>query len=148
MSRLIIRHETRYAYERPVAFGPHELLVRPRGGHALRVVKGALTFSPRGETRWRYDAYGNCVCQLNLSEESDEFFVLSELEIERFPAPLEPQEVDDPHTATPIVYPPSDRAVLGPYIEPATLDPEGLLLRWLHGVAPAVGEPAIEYVLA
>lgn len=147
MSRLIIRHETRYAYERPVAFGPHELLVRPRGGHALRVVKGALTFSPRGETRWRYDAYGNCVCQLNLSEESDEFFVLSELEIERFPAPLEPQEVDDPHTATPIVYPPSDRAVLGPYIEPATLDPEGLLLRWLHGVAPAVGEPAIDYVL-
>jgi len=78
MSRLIIRHETRYAYERPVAFGPHQLLVRPRGGHALRVVKGALTFSPRGETRWRYDAYGNCVCQLNVSEESDEFFILSE----------------------------------------------------------------------
>lgn len=147
MSRLIIRHETRYTYEREVALGPHELLLRPRGGHALRVVEGSLTFSPRGETRWRYDAYGNCVCQLTPLEPAAEFMVLSELEIERFPAPLAPQEVDDPHTATPIVYPPADRAVLGPYIEPATDDPESVLLRWLHEHAPEVGEPALDYVL-
>ncbi|MFN3574430.1 MAG: transglutaminase domain-containing protein [Phenylobacterium sp.] len=147
MSRLTIRHETRYAYEHAVAFGPHELLLRPRGGHALRVVKGSLTFSPRGETRWRYDAYGNCVCQLTPLEEAAEFLVVSELEIERFPAPLAPQEVDDPRTATPIVYPANDRAVLGPYVEPATDDPDGVLLRWLHGQAPEVGEPALDYVL-
>ena len=147
MSRLIIRHETRYTYEREVEFGPHALLLRPRGGHALRVVTGALTFSPRGETRWRYDAYGNCVCELKPLEPAAELLVISDLEIERFPAPLETREVDDPHTATPIVYPPADRAVLTPYLEPLTEDAEGALLRWLHSHAPGVGEPALDYVL-
>ena len=31
MPRLKIRHETTYAYERPVSFDTHRLLVRPRG---------------------------------------------------------------------------------------------------------------------
>lgn len=147
MSRLKIRHETRYIYERPVAFGPHHLLVRPRGGHSLRVTEAALTFSPAGETRWRYDAYGNCVCLLTPTAEAAEFFLLSELTIERFPAPLEAKDVTDPHTATPIVYPSADRTILAPYIEPASEDPGGALLTWIHSQAPAAGEPALDYVL-
>ena len=147
MRRLTIRHETRYTYEREVAFGPHELLLRPRGGHGLRVVSGGLTFAPQAETRWRYDAYGNCVCQLTPLAPGMEFLVLSELEIERFPAPLDVQEVDDPRTATPIVYAGDEHVVLAPFIAPATEDPDGLLLRWLHGHAPSAGEYALDYVL-
>ena len=62
MTSLSIRHETRYSYERPVSFGPHRLLVRPRDSHALRLTDASLTLSPPGETRWAYDALGNSVC--------------------------------------------------------------------------------------
>src|SRR5947207_15921597 len=62
MPRLSIRHETRYEYERPVSFGQHRLLMRPRDGHALRLIDASLELSPRGRTRWTYDALGNCVC--------------------------------------------------------------------------------------
>ena len=35
------------------------LLLRPRDSHALRLLGASLELSPRGETRWMYDALGN-----------------------------------------------------------------------------------------
>src|SRR5688572_18884772 len=67
--RLTIRHETHYSYERPVRFGPHRLLIRPRDSHAIRIAEAHLAFSPRGDTRWSYDALGNSVCWLTLDGE-------------------------------------------------------------------------------
>lgn len=61
MTRLSIRHQTLYTYERPVAFGLHRLLVRPRDSHAIRVTSASLTVSPPGDVRWAYDALGNSV---------------------------------------------------------------------------------------
>ena len=53
MTRFSIRHETRYDYERPVSFGPHRLLVRPRDSHAIRMHSPPTwTLSPPGETHW------------------------------------------------------------------------------------------------
>lgn len=42
MARLRILHETRYDYDRPVRFGTHRLLIRPRDSHALRIVQASL----------------------------------------------------------------------------------------------------------
>jgi hypothetical protein len=39
MARLSILHETRYSYARPVGFGAHRLLIRPRDSHAIRIVE-------------------------------------------------------------------------------------------------------------
>ena len=112
MVRLRIRHETLYAYERPVRFAPHRLLVRPRDSHATRVVDAHLTLSPLGETRWLYDAMGNSVCRFTPTGESRTLSIVSELTIERFPASLMRRDVTDPQTVTPIVYTSADRAVL------------------------------------
>ena len=51
MTHLTILHETRYSYERPVGFGAHRLLLRPRDSHAIRVVEASLTMSSPGEVR-------------------------------------------------------------------------------------------------
>ncbi|MFN3513335.1 MAG: transglutaminase N-terminal domain-containing protein [Phenylobacterium sp.] len=147
MTRLSIRHETRYDYERPVEFGPHRLLVRPRDSHAIRIVQASLTFSPPGETRWIYDALGNCVCILSPQGSSDSLSIVSELTIERYPAPLSPLRVEDPHTAVPIVYEKSDRAVLAPFIEPISEDPDGVLLAWLRDEAGRTDEPVLDFLL-
>ncbi|WP_374469081.1 transglutaminase N-terminal domain-containing protein [Phenylobacterium sp.] len=147
MPRLSIRHETLYTYERPVSFAPHRLLVRPRDSHAIRVVDALLTVSPPGEMRWAYDALGNSVCWFTPAGESASLSIVSELVIERYPAPIGELAVADPQTANPIVYSPADRAVLAPFIEPVTEDADGHLLRWVRDRAGGVYEPAIDFLL-
>ena len=147
MTRLTIRHETRYAYERPVSFGLHRLLLRPRDSHATRLVEATLTFSPQGETRWIYDALGNCVCLLAPAGEADLLSIVSDLVIERFPAPLAPIAGRDPHTAMPMVYPRLDRAVLEPFLAPVTDDPDGRLLKWVRARIARPDQAALDVLL-
>lgn len=147
MTALTIRHETKYTYERPVSFSPHKLLIRPRDSHAIRVTSASLTLSPPGGTRWVYDALGNSVCWFTPSRPASSLSIVSDLRIERFPAPLAPLHIRDPQTAHPIVYDPPDRAVLAPFIEPLTDDPDGGLLSWLRSQIAAPGEPALDFLL-
>lgn len=147
MPRLTIRHETCYAYERPVRFAPHRLLIRPRDSHAIRVGEASLAFFPSGRTWWTYDALGNSICWLNVEGQSDRLSIISELTIQRFPAPLLPLRVNDPQTATPIVYSPLDRPVLAPFIEPVSDDSDERLLKWLRGRVGRPDEPALDFLL-
>jgi YD repeat-containing protein len=147
MTRLTIRHETRYTYERPVRFGAHRLLVRPRDSHATRIVQASLAFSPHGATRWLYDALGNCVCILTPEGEATELSIVSELVIERFMAPLAPPLIDDPRTGLPLVYLRQDRMVLDPFIDPATDDPDNVLLKWIRSHIGPPEETAQAFVI-
>ncbi len=146
MSGLIIRHETRYAYERPVRFGPQRLLVRPRDSHAIRIGAATLTLSPPGETRWAYDALGNCVCWFTPEGEAAHLTILSELEIERFPSPLAPPPIQDPKSVTPVDYDLTDRTVLAPFMTPADDDVDGIM-PWLRDQTGLVGETALQFLL-
>jgi YD repeat-containing protein len=147
MTRLSIRHETLYSYERPVSFAPHRLLVRPHDSHSIRVVNAVLTVSPPGEVRWLYDALGNSLCIFTPQGESRTLSIVSELVIERYPAQLSDLRIQDPQTATPIVYAPADRAVLSPFVDPATEDADGDLLKWLRNHMGGPQEPALDFVL-
>lgn len=147
MARLGILHETRYSYARPVGFGAHRLLIRPRDSHAIRISEASLQTSLPGETRWTYDAVGNCVCWFTPRGEADGLTITSRLVIDRFPAPLTSLRIDDPHTVSPIVYAREDRAVLNPFITPATEDEDRVLLRWLRGQMERPDEPAVDFLL-
>ncbi|MDB5441525.1 MAG: transglutaminase domain protein [Caulobacteraceae bacterium] len=147
MARLIIEHETSYRYDWPVGFGQHRLLLRPRDSHAMRLVDASLTFSPAGETHWTYDAMGNCVCWFTPRFEADKLTIFSRLVIERFPAPLVNVPLADPQTATPIVYSAEDRAILAPFITPATDDRDGALLKWIRGHIGHPDEPVLDFLL-
>jgi YD repeat-containing protein len=147
MTRLTIRHETHYAYDRPVRLGQHRLLIRPRDSHAIRVTAAHLAFSPSGDTRWSYDALGNSVCWLTPLGETDHLSIISELIIERFPAPLFSLPVADPQTVTPIVYGPVDRPALAPFVEPLSADAGGVLLKWIRSQIGRPDEPALDFLL-
>jgi len=143
MSRLKIRHETLYTYSQPMKFGPWRLLMRPLDSHATRIVEASLRLSPSGSTRWSYDAYGNCVCYFQPELDADHLMVVSELVIDRYPAPLGPPPIDDPRSLLPIVYQSADRTVLDPFIVPATDDHDHGYLEWLHSLPAAANEPAL-----
>ena len=147
MVRLCIRHETLYTYERPVRFSTHRLLVRPRDSHATRVISAHLTLSPKGDTRWLYDALANSVCCFTPRGESTALSIVSDLTIERFPASLMRRDVADPQTVTPIVYAAADRLVLAPFTQPVTEDADGRLLGWLREQVGSLNEPALDFLL-
>ena len=81
---LRIVHRTRYSYDRPVVFGEHRLLIRPRDGHDLRVLDSSLTVSPRADVHWAFDTFGNSVALLSFLDAGDELVIESELLLRRY----------------------------------------------------------------
>lgn len=146
MTTLLIRHETTYTYDFPVAFTPHRLLLRPRDSHAIRVVSASLELYPQGGTRWAYDAMSNCVCWYTPEGESTQLRIVSNLTIDRYPAPLVPMAPDDPHTAMPVVYELNDRLALAPFMTPVTDDADGALLSWLRAHMQQPDEPVLDFL--
>ncbi|MEO1330295.1 MAG: transglutaminase family protein, partial [Pseudomonadota bacterium] len=61
MRRLALRHETRYAFDAPVALGTHQLMLRPREGPDLRIETAMLEIDPPALVRWARDPLDNDV---------------------------------------------------------------------------------------
>ena len=143
MPRLKIRHESTYAYDRPVTFGDWRLLMRPLDTHATRLISASLE-APPSDTKWVYDAYGNCVCFLKPRAASDRLSVVNNLVVDRYPSPLAPVDIENPRSAAPIVYDMADRIILAPFIAPASDDADKRYLDWLRSKMDAADEPALD----
>jgi len=61
MQILSIVHRTTYRYGKPVGFGEHRLLFRPRDSHDMRLVSSRLRITPDASVRWMHDVFGNSV---------------------------------------------------------------------------------------
>jgi len=83
MSRLRIVHDTVYRYRRPVQFGSHRLVLRPREGHDLNVARMTLEAQPTFRLAWSRDIFGNSVGILTLLEPSDTLHIRSEVLLDR-----------------------------------------------------------------
>jgi transglutaminase-like putative cysteine protease len=112
MKLLTVRHATRYTYARPVAFGPHRLMLRPRN------------------VRWMHDVFGNSVALVDFHRPAASLGIVSTLKIERWgiegPAfPIAPEA-----EFYPFIYSSSDRVDLGRLLEQHFDDPDRVLARW------------------
>ena len=145
MPRLRIRHESLYSYPHPVTFGQWRLLMRPLDTHATRLIEATLE-TPPAQMTWSYDAYGNCVCYLLPAAPADHLKVVNNLVVDRFPSPLADIRVDNPCSTGPIVYGRYDRAILEPFIAPASEDDQPLYREWLRSLSFGGDEPAIQFL--
>jgi len=145
MTRMSIRHQTQYRYGRPVRFGVHRMLLRPRDSHAGRIVSATLELYPPGRTSWTYDALGNCVCWYQPEGESAELDIVSNLVMDRFPAEPVALAIQDPDTAAPIIYTLADRAVLAPFIAPVS-EADPWVLRWMREQMGRPDEPVLDFL--
>src|ERR1700738_5259249 len=69
MPLLTIHHKTQYRYARPVAFGEHRIMLRPRDGHDLRVLSNDLVIVPEPmSVRWIHQVCGNSVAIATFDE--------------------------------------------------------------------------------
>jgi transglutaminase-like putative cysteine protease len=137
MKLLTVRHATKYTYARPVSFGPHRLMLRPRDSHDLRLVGAELTLSPPGHVRWMHDVFGNSVALVEFQQPGASLSIVSTLKIERWgiegPAfPIAPEA-----EFYPFIYSSSDRVDLGRLLEQHYPDPDGVLARWANSFVTA-----------
>jgi transglutaminase-like putative cysteine protease len=83
MPSLTIRHVTTYHYRRPVAFGEHRLMLRPRDSHSQKVIEAKLEISPKPTSlRFSQDAFGNHVGIGRFSERAKDLCFDSTVRIE------------------------------------------------------------------
>lgn len=80
--RLKVHHNTTYRYARPVAFNPHRLMLRPRGGREMEVLSHEVRCSPTATVAWSQDVFGNLVAIAEFGARASELTVTSELAIE------------------------------------------------------------------
>ena len=130
MRILTVRHATTYRYARPVTFGQHRLMLRPRDSHDLRLVGAELTLSPPGNLRWMHDVFGNSVALVDFNASAAMLSITSTLRIERYGLkglqfPIAPEA-----EFYPFIYSSSDRVDLGRLLEQHYPDPNGVLARW------------------
>lgn len=130
MVRLAVHHRTTYRYRRPVVFGPHRLMIRPRDGHDLRVVESVLTTSPPAEVRWTYDVFGNSIATAHFAAMAPTLTIESRLVVDRF-LDLEPsREIEPSARSFPFRYSDDDILDLGALRVPQEPDPDRRLARW------------------
>jgi transglutaminase-like putative cysteine protease len=133
MKHLTVRHLTTYRYGRPVAFGPHRLMLRPRDSHDLRLVRTELTLAPPARMRWLHDVFGNSVAIADFTGEANELVIESVLHLERYALERPVFELEDDAKTYPFVYSSEDRADLGRMLERHTPDPNGVIDEWARG---------------
>ncbi|MEP7030950.1 MAG: transglutaminase N-terminal domain-containing protein, partial [Pseudolabrys sp.] len=131
MKHLSICHRTIYRYAKPVRFGTHRLMLRPRDSHDMRLVEAELSLSPPGESRWMHDVFGNSVAQVEFPESAGELRIVSELEIVRYGLarpifPIAPEAQNYP-----FIYSSNDRSDLGRLVDRHYQDTHGQLDAWV-----------------
>lgn len=130
MKKLTIHHVTNYSYGRPVGFGPHHWMFRPRDSHDLRLLDMAIDVRPRAALRWYHDVFGNSIAIARFEERSQELRFESRIELEHYGADLEEFPIDGIAETLPFVYPTFEQPDLARSIERHYPDPEGEVGAW------------------
>lgn len=146
MQRLKVSHLTEYTFTNYVTLEPHQLLIRPREGHDIRIVSSRLDISPACKIRWYRDVYDNSVATVNFLETATCLSVFSEIMLEHYDdAPLD-FVVADYAVNYPFQYQDHEQPDLAPYQQPNYPADQALLHNWFDQTGLGQG-PMESYVL-
>lgn len=81
MITLQIHHQTEYHYWKPLTFGPHRLMLRPRESRNLRLLSHDLEIVPAASVTWSHDVFSNSVAIAVPREPSDTLSIKSHVEL-------------------------------------------------------------------
>lgn len=86
MTILHVRHITAYTYKRPVGFGEHRVLFRPREGHDQRLLHSSLAITPEpSELFWVHDVFNNSVAVARFDKQATELRFETSFVVEQVP---------------------------------------------------------------
>ncbi|RZI93749.1 MAG: transglutaminase family protein [Variovorax sp.] len=130
--RYDITHTTIYRYKKPVTFGPHRVMFRPRDSHDLRVLATDLKVSPEANIRLIQDPHSNSVALVQPMGAATELKFVCCFTIEQVPPRLDELALHPAAEFLPFAYSVQDRLDLEHYLRPHHDDPQGELIRWAH----------------
>lgn len=133
MKRYHIQHRTVYRYSAPVAFGIHRIVLRPREGHDITVVKHDLIVQPEASFFWMTDLYGNNVALVEIPVESDRLEIVNDVIIERLSGPADeaPKRISRAsQVSLPVAYSQMEMPVINGYLETVFPDDRTAINRW------------------
>jgi transglutaminase-like putative cysteine protease len=136
MSYLHIEHQTRYEYARPVAFGRHRLVLRPREGHDVRVESMSLQIAPAHRLEWTRDVFGNSVAIVDFIVDAAQLSIQSEVVVQRW-LPLPQDDAVEPwRVHFPVAYDPLETQIAAAYQAPTYADDVDAVRAWLDRELP------------
>jgi len=145
---LRILHRTRYSYDRPVTFGEHRLMIRPRDGHDMRILDSSLAVSPRANVHWAFDAFGNSVALLSFHDSADELVIESELLLRRYGLDEPLARIERYAGAYPVEYDGDERIDLGAYLMADQPQDQEALAAWIVQVLPQLPGGSLQVLSA
>ncbi len=116
MQRYKIVHRTYYNYSTEVVLGPHNLLLRPREDHELRIESFLLNITPPATLLWHRDVEGNSVAIASFTLPTSQLLIESEIIIQQFNEDPLDFLVADYAINYPFSYEPDDYVLLFPYM--------------------------------
>jgi len=127
---LNIHHRTVYRYGRPVSFGPHRLMLRPRESRDLRLISTHVTVTPAAVVTWAQDVFGNAVAMAAFQSTADTLSIdsVAELELEASAWPV--FGIAAEAIFFPFRYTEDEWTDLGALTIPQYADPGGQLRDW------------------
>ncbi|MFC4352395.1 transglutaminase N-terminal domain-containing protein [Fodinicurvata halophila] len=148
MTRLTVSHTTVYRYSRPVLFGEHRLMFRPRDSHDLRLINTGLAISPPARVHWFHDVFSNSIAVASFQEAAEELRFESNIEIEHYGL-SDPDFPLEPYAETyPFSYPSEEIPDLGRTTERHYPDPERRLDGWVKAFLDGQGQVATRELLS
>jgi transglutaminase-like putative cysteine protease len=133
-----IRHVTTYRYKRPVAFGEHRMMLRPRDDGDQSVLESELEIAPEpSQLSWTRDIFGNHVAIARFAQRASELRFESAIRLEHSRVGFRAADIADFARTLPFAYAAEDRRSLAPFVAPLSHDPR--LDRWVAGFLDADG---------
>jgi transglutaminase-like putative cysteine protease len=131
--RFLLRHRTTYRYAKPVTFGRHRLMIRPRDSHEMKLHEATLGLTPPATALWQYDVFGNSVALVDFSEPAAELTIDSTLDVERFPFTQAEHLVAEHARTLPLAYSAEEIRDLAGLQERHVPDPDHAIDQWAKG---------------
>jgi transglutaminase-like putative cysteine protease len=128
--RYDITHTTLYRYSKPVSFGEHRVMFRPRDSHDLRVLATDLVCSPEAQVRMIQDPHSNSVALVTPLGSATELKIVCTFRIEHAPGDDTGLAVSPSALIFPFAYSVEERFDLEHYMRPLHDDPDGVLTHW------------------
>jgi len=138
MSVLHVNHKTTYVYKKPVEFGEHRLMSRPRDSHDLRLLNTTLVIDPPASSiRWIHDVFGNSIAIATFNQPAERLVFESGFRAEHFPTEAQALDVDSYATRFPFNYSADDAMDLSHTRDRHYPDPEHKVDTWAKAVLEA-----------
>jgi transglutaminase-like putative cysteine protease len=138
MSILHVNHKTTYLYKKPVEFGEHRLMSRPRDSHDLRLLATTLVIEPPASAiRWIHDVFGNSIAIATFNQPAERLVFESGFRAEHFPTQARALEVEEYATRFPFNYSADDAMDLAHTRDRHYPDPEHKVDAWAKTVLEA-----------